>query len=238
MDITISDALSEWDQDQLANLAAIMELENENPSISDLEEHIKWLYHSKTRAQAKSILKKIPKLDAIDDTYHTPTFSELIFALADKLKVNEKDASLEDCEEYISHEILIEALQKMSPSERKKFFMEMVNLDELLDKADLKGTSLKGPMTTVAVLGAAQASGMSIYLASTTALGFLTHAVGITLPFAAYTGLTSTIAFVIGPAGWLAAGGWALWQLTGPSWKKLTPAILYIISTNSHRALH
>ena len=119
MDITISDALSDWDQDQLANLAAIMGLENENPSISDLEEHIKWLYHSKTRAQAKSILKKIPKLDAIDDTYHTPTFSELIFALADKLKVNEKDASLEDCEEYISHEILIEALQIMSPSARK-----------------------------------------------------------------------------------------------------------------------
>jgi hypothetical protein len=34
------------------------------------------------------------------------------------------------------------------------------------------------------------------------------NTIGITLPFAVYTGLTSTIAFVIGPVGWLTAGFW------------------------------
>ncbi len=91
-------------------------------------------------------------------------------------------------------------------------------------------------MTTTAVLGAAQASGGAVYIASTTALGFLTHGVGITLPFAVYTGLTSTIAFVIGPVGWLAAGGWAFWKFTGPEWKKLTTAIVYITSRNMQGA--
>jgi hypothetical protein len=70
-------------------------------------------------------------------------------------------------------------------------------------------------MTTTAVLGAAQASGGAVYIASTTALGFLTHGVGITLPFAVYTGVTSTIAFVIVPVGWLAAGGCVTWRVGG-----------------------
>ena len=61
-------------------------------------------------------------------------------------------------------------------------------------------------MTLMGVLGIAQMSGFDIYLASTTALGFFTAAAGVTLPLAAYTGLTSTIALFIGPVGWSVAG--------------------------------
>lgn len=70
-------------------------------------------------------------------------------------------------------------------------------------------------------------------MASTTALGFITHAVGMSLPFAAYTTLTSTIAFIIGPAGWLGIGLWGFISLTGADWKKLIPAVLYIAHVNS-----
>ena len=101
----------------------------------------------------------------------------------------------------------------------------------------MNGPDLKGPATTFALLGAAQASGFGIYLASTTALGFLTHAVGVTLPFTIYTGMTSTIAFLIGPAGWLGAGLWGTWKLTEPEWKKLVPALVCIVATNSLKNL-
>ncbi|HVA50960.1 MAG TPA: hypothetical protein VNH11_31760 [Pirellulales bacterium] len=103
----------------------------------------------------------------------------------------------------------------------------------IVGDAEIKGPGLRGPTRTLALLGAAQASGFSVYVASTTALGFLTHAVGITLPFAVYTGMTSTIAFIIGPAGWLAAGLWGAWKLTQAEWKKLIPALVYIIAVNS-----
>ncbi len=79
---------------------------------------------------------------------------------------------------------------------------------ELAKLKDPTGSALKAPLTTVAALGLAQASGFGVYLASTTSLGFVTHAVGITLPFAMYTGLSSTIAFLIGPAGWLGVSAW------------------------------
>ena len=82
-----------------------------------------------------------------------------------------------------------------------------------------------------------QASGFGVYLAATTALGFTTSAIGITLPFAAYTGLSSTIAFVIGPAGWLAAGLWGAWKVTQAEWKKLVPVVLYIASTRARYRL-
>jgi uncharacterized protein YaaW (UPF0174 family) len=246
---TINSVLSGWNQEQLSNLGAILELDTEEPSITDLESGIKWLYYSKTRANlrlttkniagkiAAKLNKKERQKEGVEHQYPIPLYSELIEGLADKLKLKDKNASLADYEEYISHEIIIEALNKMSPPQRRMFFNHAVDLGDIVENADIKDTSLKGPITTISALGLAHASGNSLYLASTTALGFVTHAAGVSLPFVAYTGMTSTIAFVIGPAGWLAAGSWAFWKATGPEWKKLTPAILYIISTNSRTGL-
>lgn len=59
----------------------------------------------------------------------------------------------------------------------------------------------------------------------------------MSLPFAAYTGLSSTIAVLIGPVGWLAVGGAYAWHLTKPKYKKLTTALLYIIQTNERLKL-
>jgi uncharacterized protein YaaW (UPF0174 family) len=246
---TVNNALSGWNQDQLSNLGAILELEIENPSITDLELQIKWLYYSKTRAQVKTtVTKSTAKLRSAiaskesedidkDQHYSVPLYSELIYGLAGKLKLKADNASLADYEEYISHAIIIESLNKMSPTQRQTFFNQTIDLGEIVENAGIKDARLKGPLTTMAALGAAQASGLSSYLASTTALGFVTHAVGVTLPVAVSSGITSTIAFAIGPAGWLAVAGWAFWKATGPEWKKLTPAILYIIHTNSYITL-
>lgn len=123
----------------------------------------------------------------------------------------------------------------MKPRERLKYFEQQVDISELLRGTRIKAHSFRGPATTFALLGIAQTSGFGIYLASTSALGFLTHAVGVTLPFAVYTGMTSTIAFIIGPPDWLTAGIWGAWKLTQPNWKKLIKALMYIISTNKWR---
>ena len=247
--VTLAEALSEWSTEDIAILGAVLELKQQAPTVQEIEDRLKWLFHSPTRAHVKSASKTLtarltslfgregPSDTSVEDQYATPTYTELVVSLADELKVDEDDASLRDLEEFISHKVIVDAMSKMSPSERRKFFKETIVLAEVFDSAQIPQASVQGPMTTVAALGLAQASGMSVYLASTTALGFLTHAVGITLPFAVYTGLTSTIAFIIGPAGWLAAGGWLFWRLTGSEWQAIARAVMYIVSTNQRREL-
>ena len=249
LDITIRNVLYAWTQDELANLAAILELESEQVSVTDIEERIKWLYHSRTRAQVKSTLSgtaaKVRSLIGnkqhpgrrVDEQYPVPAYQELVFGLADKLKVREEGATLEDCEEAISHEVIVQALKKMMPSQRRTFFNQPIDLGEVLEAANARSGGLVGPKTTVVALQSTRPRGMSLYVASSTALGFMTHAMGMSLPFAAIKGLGTTVAFVIGPVGWLAAGGWAAWLATGPEWKKLLPVILYITATNSYAGL-
>jgi hypothetical protein len=96
--------------------------------------------------------------------------------------------------------------------------------------AGFADSNWKGPVTTLAALSAAQASGFGVYMGATTALGLISHAVGVTLPFAVYTGMTSTIAFLIGPVGFLASGGWLAHVLTSPEWARIHRALLHIIA--------
>lgn len=202
--------------------------------MEDLGSHIKWLFHSKTGANIAALKNRIVERGVADRerVYPVPLYSDLILALARKLKLKSLNASLEGLELDISYAIIVQALQKMTQSQRRVFFSNTINLGEIFENVVIRSPDLRGPVTTMTALGMAHASGISLYVASTTALGFVTHAVGITLPFA-ITGLGSTIAVIIGPAGWLAAGGWAIFKMTGPEWKKLIPAIMYIISTNS-----
>jgi uncharacterized protein YaaW (UPF0174 family) len=40
--------------------------------------------------------------------------------------------------------------------------------------------------------------------------------------------MSSAIAVIIGPVGWLGAGLFAIWKLTDANYKRLIPAILYV----------
>ena len=166
-----------------------------------------------------------------------PRYDRLVVDVARHLKVYVEDASLEEYQLFIPQAVIIAALKSMSPRGRVEFFSKTFSVDEMTKATGIKTTTIQGPVTVFAALGVAQASGFSVYLGATTALGFLTHAVGITLPFAVFTGMTSTIAFVIGPAGWCAAGVWTFWHLTQPKWKKLIAGLVYIFATNARRKL-
>lgn len=250
---SLYDVLRDWSYEDLRNLCTLLDISttDETGPMSEIEltelivMRIKWLYHSRTVAEIESTARKavgwmFSKVAAAEQTEaesndlrQVPTYDELLVGGCKHLDAYEEGASVADCEEFLSHAVIIAALQRMKPRERQIFFERQVDVAEVTDSAGIQGHDLSGPATTFAMLGAAQLSGFGIYAASTTALGFLTHAVGITLPFAVYTGMTSTIAFIIGPAGWLAAGLWGAWKLTQAEWKKLIPALVYIIAVNS-----
>jgi uncharacterized protein YaaW (UPF0174 family) len=240
--------LRDWRHEDLGNLCKLLGI-NTSSSVEDIIKTFKWHYHSKTRAKTESLLVNFLRwaLSRVSGrNYQTlsdealrgvPFYDELIDRACKHVKASEQDATLAQRELHLSHAIVIAALQRMSPGERCKFFDSQIDAEEVFQQAGLKGASLSGPASTIAMLGVAQVSGFGIYMAASTALGFLTHAVGVTLPFALFSGMTSTIAFVIGPVGWLSVGLWGAWQLTEPEWKKLIPALIYIIAINSRMRL-
>lgn len=248
-EVTIREVLKDWNEQDLSNLLVLLGDKSGEPSISKIEEKFKWLYHSRHRVGAVTTFQNLKSRVAAkvsggtsshitpDEIKEVPHYNLLLAKAAKHIKAYEGDPTLEECELYLSHAVIIAALQRMSPSQRIKFFNTNIDMDKIMESAKIKSTNLKGSVMAATALGVAQASGFGVFLASTTALGFLTHAIGITLPFAVYTGLTSTIAFVIGPAGWLVAGIWGAWKLTQPKWKHIIPPLLYIVSTNSLRQL-
>ncbi|QCE40229.1 hypothetical protein [Psychroserpens sp. NJDZ02] len=82
---------------------------------------------------------------------------------------------------------------------------EKDNINKELEKAGLDKTQIKS-LSGISALGAAQLSGFGIYLLASSTLGAITSIIGITLPFAFYTGMSSVISFVIGPVGFLVMG--------------------------------
>ena len=77
-------------------------------------------------------------------------------------------------------------------------------------------------------MAAAKASGFGVYLMASTVLGGLTSALGITLPFAAYMGMSQMIALAIGPVGWLTLFGGLAFTLNQPNWQRLTLAVVCV----------
>jgi len=74
----------------------------------------------------------------------------------------------------------------------------------------------------------ARAGGFGTYLLASTTLGMLTNALGFTLPFAVYMGMSSTISILLGPIGWTALGIGAFWAFNQPNWQRLLLAVVFV----------
>ena len=111
-------------------------------------------------------------------------------------------------------------LEQLSPEQRQQIVMEM---RREADDPHLEGLLLGGGAMAVARM-----SGFGVYLLASTVLGSLTNALGITLPFAVYMGMSQTIAFILGPVGWVALAGSILFTLNQPNWNRLSLAVVYV----------
>jgi uncharacterized protein YaaW (UPF0174 family) len=111
-------------------------------------------------------------------------------------------------------------VEQLSAEQRYQLVMEMQRSS---DDPHLESLLLSGGVMTVAKM-----SGFGVYLFASTVLGGLTNALGITLPFAIYMGMSQTIALILGPVGWAALAGGILFTLNQPNWNRLTLAVVYI----------
>ena len=149
----------------------------------------------------KSIKEKLSKiLLPAGGLWQTPlTYNQFIYKIAEKNneKIDLSFGSIKaETELYIK--LFQQEFEKLSPSEKEKISLE-------LEKAGLDKNQISS-LSGITALGAAQLSGFGVYLLASSTVGAITSVLGITLPFAFYTGMSSVISFVIGPVGFLVMG--------------------------------
>lgn len=133
--------------------------------------------------------------DAIFDRYR----EKLLAQMQEQLKKQTE----EQCEQ--TEQVIQNKIDNMSEKEQKE-------LKEALGVDNLTGAAVRKMLITASgttiVMSVLNASGFGVYIALTTIMhAVFTTTLGITLPFAAYTGATSFLAFITGPAGWFTLAG-------------------------------
>lgn len=120
-------------------------------------------------------------------------FEECVKGLQDQLK--RQDAT----QTHITDDLISKQIEAMTPEER-------LEIQKALNLQALSAASLRSAIITtglpLAGIAAVQAGGFGAYLALTTVMqAVFTGMLGITLPFAAYTGATSALSLITGPFG-------------------------------------
>lgn len=153
-----------------------------------------------------------------------PTYSQIVRQVAENLNIEHAGLTTKDLEVGIAQKVIRTVWDEMTPEQRTQMETELRQVAQEFDK----GGALLSSGSIFATLTAAKLSGFGVYLLASTSLGALTGAIGVTLPFVVYTTMSSAIATILGPVGWIGAGLFAIWQLSGPNYKRLIPAVLYV----------
>ncbi len=106
-------------------------------------------------------------------------------------------------------QITVAMYERMTPEERRKVDEQVIKLSKTLE-----GGSLKGLSTSAALLVIGNLGGFATYTLLSSILGALSMG---TLSFGVYTLASSMLSVVLGPVGWLALGGYALYKFGGPN---------------------
>lgn len=139
---------------------------------------------------------------------------------------------------------IISSLEKQSDEERNEMIRQLdIELDSLssdrkeLIKQSLQTDHLSGEVLRNSLLKSGVGIGSLITVGSSfgayIAINTIIHAIftsflGITLPFAVYTGVAKGVSIIAGPIGWCALGGYSIYSLIKTS-GKLTSAMMSVV---------
>ncbi|WP_133532128.1 YaaW family protein [Flavobacterium dankookense] len=190
-----------------------------NEEIETLSKILKLKSVSKENIIPELISNSKNLLEFFDDH---PSYNDILYKIKVKLKLDTKTIEISQIEKSIAIKFLEQALSRMTEEQKIKFEKEIIEI------VNIEG-GLKYKVGTVfTTLTAAQISGFGVYLLASSSLSFITGAIGLTLPFAAYTALSSAISVIIGPVGWIGAGLFTLWKINDVNFSKIIPSVIYI----------
>lgn len=149
----------------------------------------------------KLIIEKLSKiLLPVGGFLQTPlSYSQFVEKIANANNENiDFSLDIRKAEKELYLKLFQQEFERLSDEEKENIYNE-------LEKSGLNKSQIKS-LSGISALGAAQLSGFGIYLLASSTLGAISSVLGITLPFAFYTGMSSVISFVIGPVGFLVMG--------------------------------
>ncbi|MGE3752795.1 MAG: hypothetical protein AB7I45_01420 [Planctomycetota bacterium] len=152
-----------------------------------------------------------------------PTYREIVLAAAVPLKIpGAADLPTPEIEQAIVRQLLRRLDERLTLEEKE-------NLAIALEQKF--GSEVRGLRTAIVGGGgllAANAAGFSLYIGASTLVGAITGALGITLPFAFYTTLSSILSVAIGPLGWVALGAVVLYKIGKPPYKTMLATVMEV----------
>lgn len=241
------------DSSKLLGLAEIIQY---NPYIpekrvlfSELDENLKIKHLDNHRVEVVSKIQRLGGHTVVTllKKYEGVPYRTICIDICKKLKIKTKPTDkVEDLEAKIAKKVTLlfkDKINKMSNDEKKKYvealnknpdaLKELKKLEkdprfgEMLKNPKLK-KSFKGELGTLGVIAMAGEAGFAPFLYFSTALGGLSGALGITLPFGVYIAGSQALAVVLGPVGWLGAGALIINKIASPNQRRLLPAVVYI----------
>lgn len=164
-------------------------------------------------AIAIAVVNKAAKHNNIDTSLSLAYKTDAVYTrYAERMiaEMQKKLNNLSSSEQAKFIRTLNDDIDALSPAEREAM-QKALKVEKITGETVAKMLGTTGGSTLVLTAF----TGFGSYIAITTIMHALfTTAMGVTLPFAAYTGATSIFAMLTGPVGWIAMGGLALWQFS------------------------
>ena len=150
------------------------------------------------------------------------SYYEVARDVAKKLKTEHINTDVWTLERQIIARAFEITLESMSSEERSKL-EAIIEAEKERHEKSFTGVAVAG-----GAIALAQASGFGVYLMASTLVGGITDALGTTLPFAFYTGMSSTISVLIGPVGIALVAAWGIHNLGAPRHRVTVPSVIAV----------
>lgn len=162
---------------------------------------------NKKNSTSLDLLKELNKLITSFSGWFSEekSYKQILEKICEKreIKFNHSN-SVYEIEQKILENKFNAIYNSLSIEDKKKFDEE---IQKIAKQRGINADQAKS-ISAIGTLAGANLAGFGLYIMASTLVGGLTSAIGLTLPFAFYTGMSSVLSIITGPVGWIAGLGY------------------------------
>ena len=175
------------------------------------------------KKSTNDISSLMKRFQGVDKSLAVASYSDMVDLAAKNFKLIRDTKNDADLEKHIVSTQFEKMIKKMDKKDREVLELEITKIAE--EKFGKKNLNLV--LSSSGIL-AANLGGFATYTMATSLLGGISSAIGVAIPFAAYTTLTSAISVALGPLGVGALTLWGVHKLTSANIKSTILVVLEI----------
>jgi uncharacterized protein YaaW (UPF0174 family) len=171
------------------------------------EKNLFYVLLNKKKSDDLVLVKELNKLISSFGGFFSSekSYKEILIQVCQKKDLKfENNFSINQLEELILQNKFNTLIENLGEEDKIKFQeqLKILAIKNGIDTSQLKSISAIG------TLAGANFAGFGLYVMASTFVGGITSIIGVTLPFAFYTGMSSVLSVVTGPIGWIAGFGY------------------------------